>query len=244
MKICPRCQLRFSDDVAKCVIHEQEALLPFADPRLGSVVGGRYLIDAIVGEGGMATVYRARQKPSDRVVALKILNPMLMTDPKVVERFRREARHAARLTHPNIIEIFELGETEDGTVYIAMELLEGELLASVVNEGPVPLTRAFSIMIQCARGIARAHDLGVIHRDLKPENIFLCKAPLAEGVVAAAGAPAPEQVKLLDFGIARAHSDTRLTGQGELFGTPQYMSPERIKGHDAAPGDDLYALGC
>lgn len=189
-------------------------------------------------------MYRARQKPSDRLVALKILNPMLMTDAKVVERFRREARHAARLTHPNIIEIFELGETEDGTVYIAMELLEGELLASVVNEGPVPLTRAFSIMIQCARGIARAHDLGVIHRDLKPENIFLCKSPLPEGLIAPPNAPAPEQVKLLDFGIARAHTDTRLTGQGELFGTPQYMSPERIKGHDAAPGDDLYALGC
>ncbi|MFO0662599.1 MAG: protein kinase [Polyangiaceae bacterium] len=244
MKICPRCNLRFSDDTQTCVLHDRETLLPFEDPRLGSMVGGRYLIEGIVGEGGMATVYRARQKPSDRLVALKILNPMLMTDAKVVERFRREARHAARLTHPNIIEIFELGETEDGTVFIAMELLEGELLASVVNEGPVELTRAFSIMIQCARGIARAHDLGVIHRDLKPENIFLCKTALPEGLVSNSNTQTLEQVKLLDFGIARANSDSRLTGQGELFGTPQYMSPERIKGHDAAPGDDLYALGC
>jgi eukaryotic-like serine/threonine-protein kinase len=180
----------------------------------------------------MATVYRARHKFSDRPVAIKIMNPMLATDAKVVERFRREAKHAARLAHPNIIEIFEQGEMEDGTIYIVLELLLGASLAALIEAGPIPIDRALSIMIQCARGMARAHDLDVIHRDLKPDNIFICKRD--DGT---------DLVKLLDFGIARSLHDGRLTGIGELFGTPQYMSPGRIRGNDTTRADDLYAAG-
>ncbi len=223
--------MRFPDDTALCVIHDIE-LVPFIDPRIGSTIAGRYVIESILGEGGMTTVYKARQKLADRNVAIKVMNPMLATDAKVLERFRREAKHAARLAHPNIIEIFEQGDTEDGTAYIVMELLLGVSLSTLVSQGPMDVDRAIGIMIQCARALARAHDFDVIHRDLKPENIFICKRD-----------DGSDLVKLLDFGIARSLHDGRLTGQGELFGTPQYMSPGRIKGNDTTRADDLYAIG-
>jgi eukaryotic-like serine/threonine-protein kinase len=185
-----------------------------------------------VGEGGMATVYRAKQRLSERMVALKILNRALIADAKLVERFRREAKHSARLAHPNIVEVFESGETEDQVPYFVMELLDGEPLDALIERGAVDASRAISIFIQIARAIARAHDLDVVHRDLKPENIYLCT-----------GLDGCDLVKVLDFGIARAFSDGRLTVMGELFGTPQYMSPGRIKGLETTRADDLYAMG-
>ena len=151
------------------------------------------------------------------------------------ERFRREAKSAQKLAHPNIIEIFDQGDTEDGTAYIAMELLRGGSLASLISRGAISVPRAVHLMIQMARGIARAHDLDIIHRDLKPENIFVCYKR-DDGVTG-------DVVKLLDFGIARSRHDSRLTGQGELFGTPQYMAPERIANNESGPSVDLYALG-
>ena len=105
------------------------------------------------------------------------MNPLLARDPIVRERFRREAKSAQKLAHPNIIEIFDQGETDDGTAYMVMEFLDGASLADIVAKGPIPVKRAVGLMIQMARGIARAHDLEVIHRDLKPENIFVCKRP-------------------------------------------------------------------
>jgi eukaryotic-like serine/threonine-protein kinase len=230
MKICPQCSLRYPDSAERCAVHDL-LLVDYTDPRLGTLVAGRYEIEEAIGEGGMATVYRAKQKPGDRVVAIKILSAHLHTDEKLVERFRREARHVASIAHPNIIQIFEPGQTEDGRAYIAMEFLHGTSLASLIEQGPVSFERALSIMIQICRGLARAHDLGVIHRDLKPENIYLNETP--EG----------ELVKIIDFGIARSAKDTRLTGTGELFGTPQYMSPQRISGEDPSTSDDIYSLG-
>jgi serine/threonine-protein kinase len=223
--------MRYPNEATYCFV-EGSDLVVLPDPRIGTVLAGRYLIEALLGEGGMATVYRARHKRTDRQVALKIMNPLLAADPIVRERFRREARSAQKLAHPNIIEIYDQGETEDGTAYIAMEVLTGESLASVIQRGPLDVDRAINIMIQAARGIARAHDLDVIHRDIKPENIFLCRRE--DGT---------ELVKLLDFGIARSRQDTRLTDQGELFGTPQYMAPERIRGKDSGGSSDIYALG-
>jgi serine/threonine-protein kinase len=201
-------------------------------PIIGRTVAGRFRVVERIGEGGMATVYRAGHKLVDRPVAVKIMNPMLASDPIVRERFRREARSAQKLAHPNIIEIFDQGDTEDGTCYIVMELLRGESLAAVIHRGRLEVDRAIHVMIQIARGIARAHDLEVIHRDLKPENIFLCRRD-----------DGSDLVKLLDFGIAKSRHDSRLTGQGELFGTPQYMAPERILGNDTGGASDLYALG-
>jgi serine/threonine-protein kinase len=223
--------MRYPNEATYCFVEGAE-LVQLPDPRVGTLLAGRYVIEEVIGEGGMATVYRARHKLVDRPVAVKIMNPMLASDAIVRERFRREARSAQKLAHPNIIEIFDQGDTEDGTCYIVMELLSGESLAAVIQRGPVDVDRAVHIMIQIARGIARAHDLEVIHRDIKPENIFLCRRE-----------DGSDLVKLLDFGIAKSRHDSRLTGQGELFGTPQYMAPERIMGNDTGGASDLYALG-
>ncbi len=231
MKICSQCKIRYPNETERCLV-EGAPLVDLPDPRLGTLLAGRYVIDEIIGEGGMATVYRARHKLIERPVAIKIMDPLLASDPVVRERFRREARSAQRLAHPNIIEIFDQGDTDDGTCYIVMELLRGQSLASIVYEGHLAVDRAVHIMVQIARGIARAHDLEVIHRDIKPENIFLCRRE-----------DGSDLVKLLDFGIAKSRQDSRLTEQGELFGTPQYMAPERILGNDNGGSSDLYALG-
>ncbi|MBI2391039.1 MAG: protein kinase [Deltaproteobacteria bacterium] len=231
MKSCPKCNLRYPDESTYCFV-DGAVLEPLKDPRVGTTIAGRYQIENILGEGGMATVYRARHTLIDRPCAVKILNPALARDKMVRERFRREAKSAKKLAHPNVIDIFDEGDTGDGTSFMVMELLDGEPLDALVSRGPIPLHRALPIMIQVSRGIARAHDLEVIHRDLKPENIFLARRD-----------DGSDLVKLLDFGIARSAQDSRLTGVGEVFGTPQYMAPERITSIDAGGSQDLYALG-
>src|SRR5262249_2837337 len=148
--------------------------------------------------------------------------------PTLRERFKREARHAQRLAHPNIIEIFDQGNTDDGVPFLVMELLEGKSLAEGIERGKMAMSRMMPVAIEMTRALARAHDFEVIHRDLKPENVFLL---------------AGDKVKLLDFGIARCAHDARLTNLGEVFGTPQYMAPERGNSIDAGPAADLYALG-
>ena len=231
MKACEKCKLKFPDDTAACFICGS-SLAPIKDPRIGSIVNGRYLLEAAVGEGGMATVYAARHRLVDRPCAVKIMNAALAKNEVIRERFRREAKAAQKLAHPNIIEIFDQGELPDGSLFLVMELLEGETLADLLFRGRIQLERALPIAIQIARALARAHDLEVIHRDLKPENVFLAEWPEQS-----------DFVKLLDFGIARSMQDVRLTGAGEVFGTPQYMAPERITSIDAGPAADLYAFG-
>jgi len=234
VKSCPKCGERYGDDRQFCFV-DGSTLETLKDARLGTAIAGRYVLQDVIGEGGMATVYRARHKVNvDQSYAVKLMNPLLARDPIVRERFRREAKSAKKIAHPNIIEIFEEGDTGDGTAYMVMEHLDGASLADIVSKGPIPVKRAVGLMIQMARGIARAHDLGVIHRDLKPENIFVCKRE---------GSDEGDLVKLLDFGIALSKQDSRLTGTGELFGTPQYMAPERITSTDAGAPSDLYALG-
>jgi serine/threonine protein kinase len=231
MKACVQCHLRYPEDALYCFVDGAE-LASIRDPRIGTTIAGRYLIEEVIGEGGMATVYRARHKLVDRPCAVKVMNRTLAADDKVRERFRREAKSTQILAHPNVIEIFDHGETTDGIPYMVMELLNGRTLAELLTGGALPLARAIPILIQLGRGIARAHDLGVVHRDLKPENVFICRR--ADG---------SDLVKILDFGIARSRNDPRLTGAGELFGTPQYIAPERVSSGDAGPSVDLYALG-
>ncbi len=231
MKQCSVCNLKYPSESTTCFV-DGALLVEIQDPLIGTTIAGRYLIEDVVGEGGMATVYRARHRLVDRPCAVKIMSPALAGNKVVRERFRREAKSAQKLAHPNIIEIFDQGELEDGTIYLVMELLVGESLAALVERGRVPLDQALPQWIQIARALARAHDFEVIHRDLKPENIFLARA--ADG---------SEIVKLLDFGIARSLQDPRLTGAGEVFGTPQYMAPERITSTEAGPAADLYAVG-
>jgi len=231
MKTCPQCNLKYPTESATCFL-DGSALVEIPDPRIGTTIAGRYLIEEVIGEGGMATVYRARHRLVDRPCAVKIMNHSFTGNDVIRERFRREARSAQKLAHPNIIEIFDQGDTDDGSMYLVMELLDGETLADVLDRGRMPLDQALPILIQIARALARAHDLEVIHRDLKPENIFLVRQP-----------DGSTRVVLLDFGIARSTQDSRLTGNGEVFGTPQYMAPERITSIDAGPAADLYSVG-
>jgi serine/threonine-protein kinase len=231
MKACPQCHIRYPADTTFCFLDGAE-LTAIRDPLIGKTIAGRYVIEGLLGEGGMAKVYGARHKIVDRPCAVKVMNTAFATDATVRERFRREAKSAQTIAHPNVIEIFDQGETEDGTPYMVMELLDGRTLSAFIDVEPFSPARAVSIMIQVARGVARAHDLGVVHRDLKPDNIYISSR--SDG---------SDLVKILDFGIARSRSDSRLTTAGELFGTPQYLAPERISSGEAGPSVDLYALG-
>jgi eukaryotic-like serine/threonine-protein kinase len=232
MKACPQCHIRYPEDAVFCFL-DGATLTSIQDPLIGTTIAGRYVIERVIGEGGMATVYGATHKLFDRPCAVKVMNAQMAIDTTVRERFRREAKSAQSIAHPNVIEIFDQGETADGTPYIVMELLTGKMLAEIIEKsGRLAMQRAIPVMIQISRGIARAHDLGVVHRDLKPENIFVSARP-----------DGSDLVKILDFGIARSRGDSRLTNAGELFGTPQYLAPERIVGGETGPSVDLYALG-
>jgi len=231
MRVCPRCQLKYPDDETRCFV-DGLALEQAADENIGKILAGRYLVEQLLGEGGMATVYRARHTLVDRPVAVKIMGAHLIRDRALRERFRREAKNAAALAHPNIIEIFDYGETDGGAPFVVMELLDGFSLQKLIDRGAIPAPLVAALGYQIASGIARAHDFQVLHRDLKPDNVFI--VPRRDGGYT---------VKLLDFGIARSMHDPRLTNQGEMFGTPQYMAPERVASIDAGPSADLYALG-
>lgn len=232
MKICPTCGLRYPSDATQCFV-DRATLVAAPDPYIGQLIGGRYRIESQLGEGGMAMVYGARSALDQKPVAIKIFRKELAKDKNLRERFKREATSAQRLSHPHIIEILGYGETEDGTQYLVMEFLSGESLESLLEHGPVGLARGLDIMLQTLDGLARAHDFEVVHRDLKPDNLFIVRKD-----------DGGDHVKILDFGIARSMHDARLTKAGEVFGTPQYMAPERITSIDAGPAADLYAIGC
>ena len=189
----------------------------------GRVINNRYRVIRKIGEGGMGTVYAAEHVEIGKGVAIKILHPAYSTQQDLVERFRREARAASRIGHPNIVDVTDFGSTEDGCAYFVMEHLDGIDLADVLShERRLDATRSCNIAIQICRALAAAHAAGVIHRDLKPENIFL---------VARDGQA--DFVKVLDFGIARSMGRARrLTNPGVAMGTPEYMRPSRPK---AAP---------
>jgi serine/threonine protein kinase len=202
------------------------------DTYLGKVVAGRYRLEALLGEGGMGVVYRARHVLIDRVVALKLIRPDLRGETHLRAWMLREARAANRVDHAHIVEIHDVGETEEGELYLVMEYLTGSSLSSEVAKGPQPIARAVDILEQMTAALARAHDLGVVHRDLKSDNIMLTTRGGRR-----------DFVKILDFGLAALARDPRLAPKGAVFGTPEYMSPEQARGDDAAPASDLYALG-
>ncbi len=222
-------------EAVQCIV-DRTVLVVVPDPLLGTLVAGKYQIESILGAGGMATVYRAQTARSGRAVAVKVFRRELSNDARLRERFRREATSTRRLAHPNIIEILDQGETDDGTPFMVMEYLEGQTLEHLLKKspGPMPVPRVLDLMAQVTAGLARAHDFQVIHRDLKPDNLYVVHDEGGAG----------ERVKILDFGIARYLLDSRLTTSGEIFGTPQYMAPERITGTEAGTAADLYALGC
>ncbi|MGA7990733.1 MAG: serine/threonine-protein kinase, partial [Thermoanaerobaculia bacterium] len=197
---------------------------------------GPYEVLAPLGAGGMGEVYRARDTRLERDVALKVVAGRHGDDPEIFRRFAREAKIAARLTHPNVCTLFDAG-SEGDVAYFVMELLEGETLAARIARGPVSEEEARRVGVDVARGLARAHELGFVHRDLKPQNVFLT----------ATGA------KILDFGLARSgpadgaeneETASLLTGAGRLLGTVGYMAPEQAHGEPARPASDFWALGC
>src|SRR6186713_2482821 len=202
------------------------------DPALGKVIAGRYRLEARIGEGGMGIVYRARHVLIDRVVAVKLIRPDLRGETHLRAWMLREARAANRVDHAHIIDIHDIGETEEGELYLVMEYLVGTSLSSELAKGPTQLSRAVDILEQMCAALSRAHDLGVVHRDLKSDNILLSTRGGRK-----------DFVKILDFGLAHLAMDPRLAPKGAVFGTPEYMSPEQARGEEAGPQSDLYALG-
>jgi predicted Ser/Thr protein kinase len=195
----------------------------------GTTIAGRYEVIDLLGSGGMAAVWRARDTVLDREVALKVLAPAFASDPTFRTRFEREARHAARLTHPGIVTIFDSGA--DGQVaWIAMELVGGRTIRTVLAEdGPVPVDTAVRIAAEVCDALGAAHAAGIVHRDIKPANIVLTP----DG-----------RVKVVDFGIARLEGADQLTQTAGVIGTAAYLSPEQAAGGTAGPASDLYAVGC
>jgi serine/threonine protein kinase/tetratricopeptide (TPR) repeat protein len=200
---------------------------------------GRYEILAPLGAGGMGEVYRAQDSELEREVAVKVLPPSVAANPERLERFRREARAVAALSHPNILEIFDVGR-DDGVSYVVTELLEGQTLRERLPRKGIPWQRVLDLGAGIADGLAAAHDRGIVHRDLKPENVFIT----SDG-----------RVKLLDFGLARVEQEVSSeaetgtltpagTQTGTIMGTPGYMAPEQVRGKTADHRSDIFALGC
>src|SRR5262245_59680735 len=232
LRQCPRCDARFRGDIRLCPI-DGEVLIAPTDPFIGTMIAGRYVVEQLLGGGGMGSVYRARHQFIGRDVALKFLDPSLTKNERLRKRFLGEARAANQINHEHIIDITDFGETEDGIVYMVMEYLEGHSLEDEIEQGPIELRRALRITLQAALGLARAHELGVVHRDIKPGNIYLTRRRLDR-----------DFVKVLDFGVARIEHDVRITGQNMIVGTPEYISPEQIRSLGTTPASDLYSLGC
>ncbi|MEU5788511.1 protein kinase [Micromonospora purpureochromogenes] len=198
---------------------------------LRRVLDGRYQSEELLGSGGMGEVWRGRDLRLDRPVAIKVLSVAGLEEPMAAERFDREARAAARLTHPHIVGVYDFG-TEGDDSYLVMELVEGRTVSALIHDGPLPVEQAVSIAAQACDGIAAAHAAGVVHRDVKPGNL----------IVTPSGT-----VKICDFGIARLSAtagQNTLTGPATKLGTSSYMAPEQALGRPVDPRTDLYSLGC
>ncbi len=201
------------------------------------VLDGRYMVERRLGEGGMSYVYEAKDVHTGSSLAIKVLSPKLSRDKNSVERLRREAGLAMRLDHPNICRILRLGETEDGLIYLVMPYLKGELLADrETSAGPMAPDVGVEFLVQICAGLDFAHRQNIIHRDLKPENVML--VPVEGG---------GEVAVVMDFGLAKQtradQSMAKLTATGIILGTPEFMSPEQIRGKNIDARSDIYGLG-
>lgn len=213
---------------------ELTEVLTDAGSLTGLVLAEKYRIDAKIGAGGMGTVYRATRLLIGDSVAVKILHSEQVSDPNAAERFRREAQAAARLKHANAVAIYDFGVSEDGRIYLVMELVEGRSLRSILDaDGPLNLPEAVEIMRQICAALDEAHRQGIVHRDIKPDNIVVCDSPSGQ------------RVKVLDFGIAKLRdvAASALTQTGNVMGTPYYMSPEQCLGEEIDGRSDIYSLG-
>lgn len=258
MKRCPSCRTEYADDAQFCT-RDGTRLIALADPgaeartteaarrpvgeeapvgmaMVGRVLDGRYRVEKKVGEGGMSFVYLATDVATRERCAIKVLSAALSQDANAMARLKREASLGMRLAHPNVCHIIRLGETEDGLVYVVMPFVEGEILSDRNNRlGRIDLDETVRLVRDMATGLELAHGLKIVHRDLKPENIMVCKRP--DGT---------EYAVVMDFGLAkerRAGAELqKLTATGIILGTPEFMSPEQLRGKPLDARTDIYSL--
>ncbi len=235
MKICTTCGAEWPDDTKFCP--KDGSALKIAGGE-ESIVGGvlqSYHIIKKLGEGGMGAVYLGEHVKMGRKSAIKVMTQSLAQDTDAIARFNREAANAASINHVNVCAIYDFGETSDGTIFLAMEYIEGEALTDLIKrEGPLDLWRASAILKQTGDALQAAHELGIVHRDLKPDNIMIAKA--RDG---------SDLVKVVDFGIAKAmggEEGQNVTRTGLVVGTPEYMSPEQLSGDQLDGRSDVYSL--
>ena len=233
---CPVCKEAYPPPTPRCP--NDGATLELTQTLIGQVLDNKFRIESLLGVGGMGAVYRAMHLHLECYFAVKVLHPRMVADEAAIERFRREAKAARRIHHPNAIEVTDFGVTDEKLVYLVMEIVEGHLLRDLIREGAFDYHRATEILCQVCSAIQEAHEKQILHRDLKPENIIVRK----EGH--------QERVKVLDFGLAKLLEPDQpgerlhvLSKAGYLMGTPQYMSPEQCKGQDLKQQSDIYALG-
>ncbi len=241
VKRCPDCELRFGAETAFCPFDGTRLLAgswdPSGDALLGTVVDGRYEVCAVLGEGGMGTVYKVRHTTLNRYFAMKVLRKDLARESDLSARFIQEAHATASIKHPSVVAVTDFGQLGHETPYFVMELLSGRPLSEAIKAaGVLDPTLAVKIILKIAAALGAAHDAGVIHRDLKPENIFLM-APVA------GPGNNDDDVRIVDFGAAKVMGARRLTKAGIVFGTPHYMSPEQASGDEVDLRTDIYALG-
>lgn len=238
-KVCMSCNAEFQGDITNCP-NDGTALTSLAQGNLiGTVLGGRYEILDVIGDGAMGRVYLAKHQLMKRQVAVKMMHPQLISGKAALKRFQKEAELASALNHPNILSVYDFGVTDDSNPYLVMDFLKGrELLDVLREEKHLPVKKAFHIFKQVCTGLAHAHEKGVVHRDLKPSNIMLITLDHDDSFV-----------KILDFGIAKQlnpseSAASNLTRTGEVFGTPHYMSPEQCRALEVDARADIYAVGC
>lgn len=244
-RICPQCQNTTIEQVCphdgfKTVLAKSfEASGDRVDPLIGTTFEGRYVVKSLLGKGGYGAVYRAAQVGVGRDVALKVLKAERTESLKDIARFQTEARAIAALKHPNIITLFDFGQSDDGNLFLAMELAVGEPLSRRLRRlGSLPADQVVKLGVQTLDALAEAHALGIIHRDMKPDNLFIAQEGRRRDVV-----------KVLDFGIAKVNkkmsaAKSTLTATGVTIGSPRYMSPEQCRAEPVVPQSDLYSFGC
>ncbi|MFN8554971.1 MAG: protein kinase [Candidatus Obscuribacterales bacterium] len=236
-KVCLECNRQFTGIVAACP-HDGTLLVNVVqDPLLGTTLAGNYEIQEVIGHGGMGVVYKARHALMDRIVAIKMLQAQLISDSMSVKRFQQESQSASRISHPNVITVYDFGISPSGQPFIVMDYLQGTSLADIIKEeGQVGVERSIKILSQACDALDHAHKMGVIHRDVKPTNFVLINYDEEK-----------DFVKVVDFGVAKLMNSTpdgqRLTQAGEVCGSPVYMSPEQCTGGELDQRSDIYSMG-
>jgi eukaryotic-like serine/threonine-protein kinase len=233
MSLCPTCQISLDDAARVCPVDGTPIGPP--DPLVGRILGERYRVLAIIGEGGMGTVYRVEHVVLGKRMAVKVLRPEFSGDEDLVRRFQREAAAASRVGQENIVDVTDFGRTREGNLYFVMEELEGRSLAALLHEvGPLPFERSARILAQVCRALAAAHAHGIVHRDLKPDNVLVMR-----------GEDGHDFVKVVDFGISKSPGEgsDRITRAGTIIGTPEYMAPEQGSAASVDHRADVYGFG-